>query len=104
MSATATRQAPQRIQPQTSKLELIDPPGMCIALPVSNEGPGIVPGASGVAGSASDGNSSFINDCCQGEGFDDAWFESCFWGRFTTKFSMWGCLLARFYGGSRYSC
>ena len=32
------------------------------------------------------------------------WFESCFWGRFTTKFSVWGCLLARYYGGSRDSC
>ena len=43
MSATATRQAPRLIQPLISKLVLIDPPGMCIALPVSNEGPGIVP-------------------------------------------------------------
>ena len=31
-------------------------------------------------------------------------FESCFLGRFTTKFSVWGCLLTRYYGGGRDSC
>ena len=87
MSATATRQAPRLIQPLISKLVLIDPPGMCNALPVASEWPYIAPGASGVTSNTTGGDSSFVYDCFTSEGFDDV--SSCAGGadKFRTFFA-----------------
>ena len=87
MSATATRQAPRLIQPLISKLVLIDPLGMCNALPMASEWPYIAPGASGVTSNTTGGDSSFVYDCFTSEGFDDV--SSCAGGadKFRTFFA-----------------